>query len=33
MIKVKAKRTIFIVSVDGDIKQFTYDSQRNPSKT
>lgn len=32
MIKVKAKRTIFTVSVDGDIKQFTYDSQRNPSK-
>lgn len=32
MIKVKAKRTIFIVSVDGDIKQFTYDSQRNPSQ-
>lgn len=32
MIKVKAKRTIFTVSVDGDIKQFTYDSQRNPSQ-
>ena len=32
MIKVKAKRTIFTVSVDGDIKQFTYASQRNPSK-
>lgn len=32
MIKVKAKRTIFTVSADGDIKQFTYDSQRNPSQ-
>lgn len=32
MIKVKAKRTIFTVSVDGDIKQFTYDTQRNPSQ-
>ena len=32
MIKVKAKRTIFTVSVDGDIKQFTYDSQRHPSQ-
>ena len=32
MIKVKAKRTIFTVSVDGDIKQFTYYSQRKPSQ-
>ena len=31
MIKVKAKRTIFTVCVDGDLKQFTYDSQRRPS--
>ena len=33
MIKVKAKRTFFTVFVDGDIKQFTYDSQDIPSDT
>lgn len=33
MIKVKAKRTFFTVFVDGDIHQFTYDSQEIPSDT
>lgn len=31
MVKVKARRTFFTVSVDGDIKNFVYDSQRKPS--
>ena len=33
MIKVKAKRTFFTVFVNGDIKQFTYDTQEVPSDT
>ena len=31
MVKVKAKRTIFTVCVDGENKQYTYDSQRKPT--
>lgn len=33
MIKVKAKRTFFTVFVNGDVKQFTYDTQEVPSNT
>lgn len=31
MIKVKAKRTFFVVDVGGDVEVFHYDSQRKPS--
>ena len=31
MIKVKASRTLFTASIEGDIKQFVYDSKRKPS--
>lgn len=31
MIKVKAKRTFFVVNVYGENKQLTYDSQKKPT--
>lgn len=31
MIKVKAKRTVFVVDIGVDIEVFTYDSQRKPT--